>query len=178
MSEESCPKCKSFLVFAFQWLPFIFPFIRLNKTHASAQAINKHLKTFLAQDLLTEEFGVNGPVCDAVAKKPWLASVMSFRSLASASPMETLVFQPLRLVQRRVCFTRSLPSSARQCPRQNEIGSQRPLFSNHVTSWFPKSRNSCLPFARACSQLCIYCLGFTVLRLFMAVSVLPVLHVL
>lgn len=150
----------------------------LNKTRALAPAINKRLKIFLVQDLLTEEFGVNGPVCDAVAKKPCLGAVMSFCSLASASPMETLTFQPLRLVQRRVCFARSLPSSALQCPRQNEIGSQCPLFSNHITSWFLKSWNSCLPFACACSRLCIYCLGFTVLQLFMAASILPVLHVL
>lgn len=48
----------------------------LNKTQALAHAVNTQV--FLAQGLLAEEFGCNGPVCDAVAKKPWLASVSPF----------------------------------------------------------------------------------------------------
>lgn len=68
-----------------------------------AHGINKHLNSFLAQDSLMEEFGVNGAICDVVAKKPWLVSLMSFCSLASVSPMEMFVLQPLCLVQSRGC---------------------------------------------------------------------------
>lgn len=143
MSQASCPKCKSFLIFALQRLPFIFPFIRLSEKPALAHSINKSLKIFLARDLLAEEFGVNGAVCDAVAKKPWLASLTAFCSLASAFPMEAFAFQPLGFVQRRVCFPRILLSSAPQRLRRNEMGSHCPLFSNHLPSWFLKSGTSC-----------------------------------
>jgi len=90
---------------------FIFPCPGLNERHPLAHAINKCLKIFLAQDLLMEESGVNGPVCDAVAKKPWLASVMSFCSLVSASPMATFMFQPLQL-------SRGGCASLAACPAQ------------------------------------------------------------
>lgn len=120
-----------------------------------------------------EEFGVNGAICDAVAKKPWLASLMSFCSLASASPMETSVFQPLCLVQSRGCF----PAACSAPQWQNETGSLCPLFSTHLISWFLDSQISYLPFARVCSWLCIYRLGFTVLQVFRAASVLPALRV-
>lgn len=91
------------------------------------------------------EFGGNGPPRSAVAKKPWLAAVMSFCSLASASPMETLPFPPRCLVQRRV---RSARGSAPQRLWQREAGSRCPLFANRLTSWFLTSRP--LPVPAAC----------------------------
>lgn len=107
MSKESSPKCKSFLVLAFQWLHLFSPLSDCTKRPLLAHAVNKSLKILLARDLLAEEFGVDGPVCDAVAKKPWLASVMSCCSLASASPMEMF---PV--------------SASRVCPEEGVLRSQ------------------------------------------------------
>lgn len=130
---RALPKMQVISALCFSKATFYFPLKnRLNETHASAHALNG-LKVFPAPDLLTEEFGVNGPLRNAVAKKPWLATLMSFCSLASVSPMETLLFRPRWLVQRRVCSARS---SALQCPWHSEVGSQCPLFSNHLPSWF------------------------------------------
>lgn len=107
-----------------------------------------------------EEFGVNGPACDAVAKKPWLGSVMSFCSLASSSLMETLVFQPLGL-SRAGCALLSacLAQPSAKCSG-NPIS---PVFYPLQPS-LSEVMNLLLPLAGARSPLCICCLGLAVLQ--------------
>lgn len=76
-SQRKLPRMQSFTVFAFHWLPLISPFIRTNNNNKKTcfnSSYHPASEGFPSSGFSGEESGVNGPVFDAVAKKPWLGS--------------------------------------------------------------------------------------------------------
>lgn len=121
--QRNLPKMQSFIVFAFHRLPLISPFIRLDKTRFNS-SYHWASEGFPSPGFSGEEFGVNGPGCDAVAKKPWLGSWCPF-AVWRVPPWWT-----------HLCFSLSAcPEQGVLCsqlawlsPLQNEVGSNFPCF--------------------------------------------------